>query len=127
MGIHFLKFIHVLLALGLLGALFCCIVLVMRSAQSSTLFYINKIILALCVFALLTGTLLVYPKHFTFHTPWIQAAYLLLFIFAVGVTLLLLLKKITPRWIGVMSYIFLLMILIFITHDAVMKSTFVLS
>ena len=108
MIIHFLKFFHLLFALGLLsGVIYCCAVN-----------KINKILLVLCFFAALTGTFLVYPKHFTFHTPWIQAAYLLTLIVGIGIFFLMTTKN---KWR--FFYFLLIMLLIFITHDAVMKTT----
>jgi uncharacterized membrane protein SirB2 len=77
------------------------------------------------LFAILTGTLLVYPKHFTFHTPWIQAAYLLVTIFSLGILTLQKKNKI-PRLIKLFSYLILIVILIGVIHDAVTKSTFIL-
>jgi uncharacterized membrane protein YozB (DUF420 family) len=81
-----------------------------------------RIILWLSLFALITGTLLVHPKNFTFHTPWIKAAYLLLIAFSLGI--LMLKKYIINPYLLRFSYFILLIILIFITHDAVTKTTF---
>ncbi len=112
MLINFLKFFHVLFALSLLGSVIYCIAL----ANSYQYKNINKFMLWISLFAVLTGTLLVYPKHFTFHTPWIEAAYILTFVFSLGVLLLTLLKR---NFLFV--YFLLGIILIFIIHDAVTK------
>jgi len=121
--IHFVKFFHLLFALGLLT-------IVMRSAiltgpnQSQT--RRDKVMLGLALFALITGTLLVYPKHFTFHTPWIQAAYVLVILFCVAIVGLIYLKnKQTSRlWLVNLSYFVLAVLLMFVVHDAVTKTTF---
>lgn len=123
MLIHFVKFFHLLFALGLLT-------IVMRSAiltgpnQSQT--RRDKVMLGLALFALITGTLLVYPKHFTFHTPWIQAAYVLVILFCVAIVGLIYLKnKQTSRlWLVNLSYFVLAVLLMFVVHDAVTKTTF---
>jgi len=93
--------------------------------------------LVLCLFAMITGTLLVIPKHFTFHTPWIQAAYLLLLCAGLGIFSLILLKKKRilkkgnepfsrkERAVWQFAYFVLAIVLIGIIHDAVTKTTFV--
>lgn len=132
MLIHFLKFIHLLSTLGLLGsAIFCLALVCSKKFTAVNLNYpdlltrLNKIMLVLAFFAMLTGTFLVYPKHFTFHTPWIQAAYLFVMLFSLGVlSLLLLKKKREQRWLWCLSYLVLIFILIGIIHDAVTKTTF---
>jgi hypothetical protein len=110
MLIHLTKFIHVLLALSLLITTFFC--LASNSIKN------HKLILILSLVAAITGTLLVYPAHFTFHTPWIKAAYVLLGIFTLVILGLMRfkLKKIT-------LIILLAILLIFIIHDAVTKTT----
>ena len=124
-----LKFIHLLLTLSLLGSTFLCLFLV--SFKKNTFIFseqnknLNRIILWLLVFAVLTGTLLIYPKHFTFHTPWIQAAYVLVFLCGALVSLLMSLnKKRKWPWLWSISYLLLALMLIGIVHDAVTKTTF---
>jgi hypothetical protein len=107
---HFVKFIHILCALGLLGGT--------TYRFMAITFRLNKLFLLLAGLAILTGTLLIYPTHFTFHTPWIIAAYLLTFFYILGVTLSLFLK--TPSRL---IYFFLMVTLILIIHDAVTKTT----
>ena len=89
---------------------------------------VNRIILWVSVVAILTGTLLIYPKHFTFHAPWIEAAYLLAFILGTLVFLLLYTKRSfnLNRWLWRGIYIVFTMILIGIIHDAVTKTTFLI-
>lgn len=121
MIINLIKFIHVLLALGLLGLTGYCVTL----THSKYLSFFNKKILVISLFTLLTGSLLIYPKHFTIHTPWIQAAYLLLFIYGLIIALSIRLSKSIPQlWIWRILYIILVFVLILITHDAVTKRTF---
>ena len=132
MLINFLKFFHILLTLGLIGSTFYCLLLITNKKFFSaplakttiTLTQLNKIILTLLFFAVLTGTFLVYPKNFTFHTPWIQAAYLFVFIFGVGIfSLIIQRNKLTKVLLWRATYLFLILILIGITHDAVTKSS----
>lgn len=133
MLIHFLKFFHVLITVGLLGsALYCLILIFSKKAapahcvQHDQVTCMNKIMLLLLVLAMLTGTFLVYPKQFTFHTHWIQAAYFLSLLCIFGISLLILFKKkIKMRSVWMFSYLVLIVILIGIIHDAVTKSTFV--
>ena len=125
----FIKFIHLLAALGLLGLTISCWILVgaknFSDLQNDIFSRFNKIILSLGALAMVTGTLLVYPKHFTFHTPWIQAAYLLLLIFCGMIFSLLLYKtKRKNSWIWRCIYFVAIIILIGIVRDAVMKTTF---
>ncbi len=126
MLINALKFIHLILTLSLLGSTMCCLFLAgFQKTSLTALTPLNRAILWLLVFTALTGTLLVYPKHFTFHTPWIQAAYILVFLSGALVSLLLALRRKNPwRWIGKVSYVFLLILLIVVIHDAVSKTTF---
>jgi hypothetical protein len=84
MLIHFLKFTHMVFVLALLGSTIYALVLIAskkfalanRHLQSK-LARVNKIILCSILAALTTGTLLVHPKLHTFHTPWIEAAFIL--------------------------------------------------
>lgn len=122
--IHIIKFAHILFALSLLGLTAYCLSLANTKHQTRLIFF-NKNLLIISFFALLTGSLLVYPKHFTFHTPWIQAAYLLIIIYGIMVGLFIAFsKKITQTWIWRCFYITLIVVLILIIHDAVTKHTF---
>jgi len=122
--INIIKFAHILLALSLLGLTTYCLSLT-NAKHRTELVFINKNLLIIGFFALLTGSLLVYPKHFNFHTPWIQAAYLLLIIYGITIGLCIKFsKKIAQTWIGRCIYLTLIAILMIIIHDAVMKDTF---
>jgi len=130
--IEVLKFIHLLLTLSLLGSTLFCLILIslkkrvlIHSPHDDIIIRLNRIMLWLLVFAVLTGTLLVYPKHFTFHTPWIKAAYLLVFLFGTLVSLLTTFRKKNMwRWSTGLGYLMLIMMLIGIVHDAVTKTSF---
>jgi hypothetical protein len=125
--VYLLKFAHILLVLSLLGTAVYCIVAVGLKKNSNL--RLNKILIILSLLALLTGSLLVIPKHYTFTTPWIQAAYIFVIVFGLLVTGLTLLKKkmwlTHPRW-WLLSYTLLTILLIIIIHDAVTKTTFLL-
>ena len=124
--VYLLKFIHIILALGLVGTAIYCVVAV-GLKKSHTL--LKQVLLLLAFLALLTGSLLVLPKHYSFTTPWIQAAYALVMVFALLVTSLLVWNKkrgIHHRGWWIMGYVFLIVLLVMIIHDAVTKSTFIL-
>jgi len=135
MFVHFLKFLHLIITLGLLGSAMYCLILVGSKKivtasfnQQHSIARANKLMLVLVFLAAITGTFLVYPKHFTFHTPWIQAAYVLVILFSLILVALLFFKtKYTSRWIGQSVYLLLIVLLICIVHDAVTKTTFLLS
>ena len=121
----FLKFIHVLFILGLLGT-----TLYIVYAIHQPLFPLRRFLLItlfLAIMSLITGTFLVIPRHFTFHTPWIQAAYLLLIVFFLGIAVLLFTARRPMHrlkiWIYRATGLILITILLFIIHDAVTKTT----
>lgn len=125
MLINVLKCIHLLLTLSLLGSTFFCLILISLKNRSEIITRLNRIILWLLILTLLTGTLLIYPKHFTFHTPWIKAAYLLVFLSGTLLSLLIILrKKRVSNWYMGIGYFLLILMLIGIIHDAVTKTTF---
>lgn len=125
MVIHLIKFIHLLCTLGLLGSISYCLVVTVRFKTVKHEVYLYKLMLLFGFFAALTGTLLIYPSHFSFHTPWIEAAYLFGLSFALGIIFLMLTRhhptvsRFRPLIYGVLG-----VILICIAHDAVTKSTF---
>ncbi len=122
MFVDILKFIHLLLTLSLLGLTFVCLISVtLVDVKRETLSTLNRIMLWLLVFSVLTGTLLVYPKHFTFHTPWIQAAYVLVFLCGTLISLLLVFKP--RRFVWGISYLLLALLLLGVVRDAVTKTT----
>jgi hypothetical protein len=108
MLIAFLKFFHLLLILGLLSASLYSFVSGPRYQRA---------ILWITVLSVLTGSLLVYPTHFTFHTPWIQAAYVFAGLYSVGIL-------ITLKYPSRIVCFILLWLLLFALHDAVTKTTF---
>jgi uncharacterized membrane protein YozB (DUF420 family) len=123
MLIDLIKFIHLLITLSLLGLTFHCV----TTKDTLNLKRINITLFCLGVFAILTGTLLVYPKHFTFHTPWIQAAYVLVvsFCLCVGAMIFFPQKSYTRKSFLRGVYFILLMLLVVVIHDAVTKTTFI--
>lgn len=137
MLVNLLKFIHLLCVLGLLGSVMYCLTSVGSKKLVGTSHYffshakqLHNVILRLSALVMLTGTLLVHPKYFTFHTPWIEAAYIFLLIFCLGIIFVKKQvnssKKFTSsrRWIIQGCYCLLFIILLFIVHDAVTKTTF---
>jgi hypothetical protein len=127
-----LKFVHMLFVLTLLGSTFYAVVLVTsrkfviaKTHQHARLQRVHQIMLLSLTFALVTGTLLVYPKELTFRTYWIQAAYGLSAVFAGGVILLSLFQqhKLTDkRWTWAIFYFLLGAVLVGSIHGAVTKS-----
>ena len=114
-----LRFVHLLVAMGLFGTVIAGWLVPVRQ--------LKKRLLATGMVAALTGTLLIQPGHYTLHTPWIQAAYLLL-----GIFLLLVFvcapdtahqKKSVRYFVWRALGPVLVLILAGIVHDAVMKST----
>ncbi len=130
--VQIIKFSHILLTIALLGSIFFCLALLVSKkfaltnlSHQNRIVRLNKIILLLAFFAMLTGTFLVYPKHFTFRTPWIQAAYFFSLLFGIFVSFLIFFRnKIKRRWYWLSVYLFLSVILLGIIHDAVTKTTF---
>jgi uncharacterized membrane protein len=130
--IHLVKFIHVIFAISLLGSLFYCVALVSSRKFALTnqrhhnkIMRIHRGMLLTLVLAVATGSLMIYPKNFTLHTPWIQAAYLFTFLFGVGLLVLSFIKKkyfYTRRSHWIIFYSFLIAIIIFLIHGAVTKS-----
>lgn len=133
MLVNIIKFIHLLCVIGLLGGVILCITSMRSKAfnNSISLSTVNKTLVWLGILALLTGTLLVHPKNFTFHTPWIQAAYLLLAGFILGILFIkrysLRQKSKLGRFTTQLLYLILSIVLILIMHDAVTKTTFIKS
>lgn len=127
--INLIKFIHMLCTLSLLGGTLYCFVHTAktRSLATSTM---HRTILYIGTFALLTGTLLVYPKHFTFHTPWIQAAYILVVSYLSIIGLMSRYRgKLIFKYHGIILTIYfsLIVLLVLVIHDAVTKTTILLS
>lgn len=128
MMINIIKFFHLLFTLSLMGfTSFCFLSFAKKKERRIQHFqHINKLILFISVGAILTGTLLVYPKNFNFHTPWIQAAYLIMFLFCIVISLLILFpQKKLNHWVLKSIYLALILALIAVIHDAVTKSTFI--
>lgn len=129
--IDLIKFIHLLLTVSILGLVIYCFILLCSNsfrkksdARRQNIIQINKLLLIAVFFAVLTGTLLVYPKHFTFHTPWIQAAYFLVSVFVLMIVMLIFFrKKQKIQLLWGLIYFMLILLLVGIIHDAVTKTT----
>jgi len=122
MFIDLVKFVHIIIALSLLG------MVGFTWSQPGTLRIVTlqKILLPLVILAMITGSLLVYPKHFDFHTPWIQAAFLLCSVFAIFVLCMrYVIKDPQKIWLWRLSFGGLIVILVAIIHDAVTKTSLI--
>ncbi|MCW5589554.1 MAG: hypothetical protein KIT27_07820 [Legionellales bacterium] len=148
MIIYLEKYLHVILAMSLFGA---CVLayglsvfnwreasIAHRQFYNNFLQQLDYFIYGVIVLLILTGTLLVYPKGFTFHTPWIIAAYFLLGINSILLFLTAYLRKKAEvqqqRWQSIslgmwLTYhalqIILIVSFVLIIHDAVTKQTLV--
>lgn len=124
MLVDFLKFTHLLCVLGLMGTLSYGVT---NGSHGRPVGRFLAPLIGLSVLAMLTGTLLVHPKHYTFHTPWIQAAYLLAGLFLLGIIGFSLAEKryrlFLPHWRLGFGAVFL-MVLLMIANDAINKTTF---
>lgn len=76
---EFIKTIHLIIVMLLIGSMASLMVLSFKAAQEwhKARYLVLRILLWLLLFTTITGTLLVHPRHFTFHTHWIIAAYAL--------------------------------------------------
>ncbi len=128
MVISFIKFIHIMASMSLLGCTFFCFARSVPKASfdtaQQTMRLIHKFLLLMVILAIMTGTFLVYPKNFTFHTPWIQAAYVLALIYLMLILLIIRTKSTLTTHGFRFIYGVLVLILVFITHDAITKTTF---
>lgn len=126
--IQIIKCIHVLTAAGLLGTLIFCIIPEKNTEPHNIdLNFTTKYrLVSATMFAAVTGMLLVYPRHFTLHTAWIQAA-----IGGSCMTVILLLLFFPKRSSDTplrrqLLCLMLIGLLTVIVHDAVTKHTFLL-
>ena len=129
-----IKFTHLVVALCVLGLTLYALYLTIKGNEKWLSRKWDSWILGLLVVGAITGTFLVYPKHFTYHTPWIQGAYLLFAIAILGLLFNIisktLIKKNNPagastkmKVVHITNYCILLLLLIVIIHDAVTKQT----
>lgn len=118
-----IKFIHLLSVLGLFSLTIYCLAIA-GSNKIAKFNRLNQLLLILSLMAIISGTFLVYPKHFTFHTTWIQAAYLFTILFGLSILFLSSLKKKSGhRWAWQLAYLLLILLLMAIVHDAVTKTS----
>jgi hypothetical protein len=134
------KVIHVTLAVTFFGFVLLGYLITVRKqshpqltlSTNQLLPFIDSIIFSFLLLSVFWGTVLVYPKHFTFHTPWVVAAYLLsATFFAVYGLIIVLRKKIChqahskfTKLLLHLLYALIFIMLIFIIHDAVTKQTY---
>ena len=132
-----IKFLHLLCVLSILGiVVYCCAFMTTKRWRrrphqhpSRQRFYqLQRLLLILMLLASVTGTLLVYPNHFTYHTVWIQTAYALVAVCVLIIAGLLAYAKqarlAQPR-LWLCAYCILGLILITAIHDAVTKNPFI--
>lgn len=156
-----IKFIHVTLAISFYGLslfsyIFFCGQLFARTRKqnvitttaaykqldlySQTLLFcksIDKGMLSVLCLLILTGSLLVHPKHFTFTTPWIDAAYTLIILSALCYIISMKLRnhhfraiqknkyaRFGHAWLYHACHLLMFMMVFFIIHDAVTKVTY---
>ena len=112
--IFLLKFLHVMTAVSLLAAVFIGL-----ATPRWHPIALKKGLLHGGLLTGITGLLLVYPRHFTFQTPWIQVAIAGTLVFLWLVTRHTQQKR--------LLFLVLAALLIMIIHDAVTKSTFLFS
>ena len=128
-GVAFAKFIHIVLAVSLFALSLAVYVLTIQQVDlaRAILFRFHGLILMLMFLAALTGTALVYFRHDTFHTLWIQAAYAQLAVaFVLTLWNLFSLKKKLPcTWRYHLCFWGVFLFLLLIVHDAVCKLPFV--
>ena len=126
MLIHLIKFVHLLFGLSLIATTVICLIHTFSPKFDSSAWMIraNKLMLVLGLFAMISGTFLVYPKHYTFHTEWIQAAYILLLAVGLIISALIYFNKKRQRTWSI-AYLVILITLSCIIHDAVRKTAFI--
>lgn len=120
------KFVHVVTAAGLLGAI---MIVFFHGAKGESnaipaRFSLKNALILATVLAGMTGLLLVSPKHFTFHTPWIQVAIAGVLVLC---SLLIVFFPISPgnhRHRTRLLCLVMIALIVVIIHDAVTKSTF---
>ncbi len=142
---HALKAFHVLIGvslLGLLAAEYFYLLLASRDEKllRKTLRFslaIDAVILLIIIVLFFSGYFLMGHYHFTTHTPWIRAAFILLFLTMLCWLFTVVVKMLNYRnadnqptfrfhWLFHACYIMMFILIILIIHDAVMKSTFLL-
>lgn len=132
MTVALIKFSHLVLALGIFGMLVCCMLATFKqhlvTYNNQTLINIELGIVIMMGIGMVTGALLTYPRGFTFHTPWIRAAFELLTVSIVMLGLQILWRRkatISPVRQGLFrfNYVLILVMMILVIHDAITKHT----
>ncbi len=132
----FVKAFHLILVMLLMGGMTGLILLNLKKPQTYHILRYRMVsgLLWLLLLTAITGTFLVYPRHFNFHTHWIIAAYLLVTV--CGALFLYLYRQQRGFAQGDLSYslsslclerisLFLsTFVFLVLIHDAVLKQTF---
>lgn len=123
---NIIKFIHLLAGTAILGVVISTWIYYFRNKKPFYLILSECVILLLIPIQFITGTFLVKKLHYSFLTPWIVAAYILLGIIAILCFLTLYLKRkyyyLFEKSFLVINVI-IVILLFLIIHDAVMKAT----
>lgn len=74
-----IKAIHLIIVMLLMGGMASMMAFNLKAPQGwhKVRYSVLRALLWLLLLTAITGTLLVHPRHFTFHTHWIIAAYIL--------------------------------------------------
>lgn len=141
------KGLHVLFGSSVLGAVCIFYVYILAAVRMRSFVFLKQVIrysfwadfIALFVFfgAFLSGTWLVYLKHYHFSTDWIRAAYLLLVLISICWCLSIWVKCKNYRalrqgayeafqlqWVFHLAHFLIFVFFVLIIHDAVTKSIF---
>ena len=135
----FLTLIHLISVVTLIGAVIAglmCVTFFARYKDDKNVmalkfsFFIDALIFLMIFIACASGTLLVNSHKFSFYTSWIDAAYLLLSIITILTGLSFFIKlKIKNNYLKAIKisrivYFLILILIILISRDAIMKSTY---
>lgn len=126
MLINILKFIHLLFALTLFGMVLFNFAYSLRSTSQTAIIKSEYLSLFAIIAMFITGGLLVFPKGYTFATPWINVAFSFLTLVAlqIGLAIYIKYKKYNSlRKLLNINYATMIVILVCIIHDAVCKHT----
>ena len=126
-----IKAFHLIVVMLLIGGTITAIYLQIKTPQHWLIWRsrLLRALLWLLLLAGVTGTMLVHPRHFTFHTHWIIAAYILLLLCG-GVLQYPKLMQHTETsilrgiWLERTALLLTMASFVLIVHDAVTKQTF---
>lgn len=130
-----IKTVHLIIVMLLMGGITIMMIFSLKAPQGwhKVRYTVLRALLWLLLFTAITGTLLVHPRHFTFHTHWIIAAYILVILcgslwqYPYGQQ-----RKLTQGaiaytlkgiWLERIILAITLLSLVMVIHDAVVKQT----